>query len=105
MCWLSHFASSPVAPTIASVIPVSRFPSLFLVEGNVDLTKAAGRRRVHRINNQAEVPVHSGTKRITQHHDGNSAAHKILLVPDILVRRQKYIETRFFGRPQQCAVG
>ena len=84
------------------VVRVSPFPSLTVVEGNVYLIKASRHRRVHRIN-QADMPMHSGTKRITQHHDGNSAARKILLVPDILVRRQQNIETCFFSRRQQRA--
>lgn len=40
-----------------------------------------------------------------QHDDGDAAAFEILLIPEILIRRDEGIPARLLGRCQQRAIG
>jgi len=68
-----------------------------LLVGDVHLGKAPRRRRLHRRNDLRNVWSDEGPSPQAQHHYGNLAALKILLVAEILVRGDKYLETCRLG--------
>ena len=59
--------------------------------------KGSGRGGVYRCGNFCGVQSNQRPSRSAQQHKGNSAASKILLVLDILVRSKKYVETGALG--------
>ncbi len=74
-------------------------------EGNIDLNITARFCRVHCNHNSVNVELHSGPLGITQHDNCNPTARQVLLVLDVLVGREQDIESGFFRRREQIAVG
>ena len=48
--------------------------------------------------------ISTGPLLVAEHHDGNRAPRKILLVAHVLVRGQKNLVTSFFGSLQQVTI-
>ena len=59
---------------------------------NLNLGIAAGRSRIYRRHNLCDVQSNQRPLRSAQHHNGDSAARKILLVSDIFVSGKKNVE-------------
>jgi hypothetical protein len=47
---------------------------------------------------------HKRPRRVAENHQGDVATGKVLLVAQVLVRRQEYVKTSFFRRRQQIPV-
>ncbi len=79
----------PVAQRYNSFAAAQR---LDLSLGNLHFGVAAWLCRVHRGSNAAEMQTHYRPLRVRKHQNGNLAASQVLLILDILVCREQYLE-------------
>jgi hypothetical protein len=78
--------------------------SMTLVVWDGGLSEAAGRGRVHCYDNLRNVRFDEAPSPLTQYNNRDLPAREILLVAEILVRRNQHLEPRGLGLIQQLAV-
>jgi len=91
----------PVARRYNSFAAAQR---LDLSLGNLHFGVAAWLCRVHRGSNAAEMQTHYRPLRVRKHQNGDLAASQVLLILDILVCREQYLEAGRFRDIQQITV-
>ena len=91
----------PVAQRYNSFAAAQR---LDLSLGNLHFGVAAWLCRVHRGSNAAEMQTHYRPLRVRKHQNGNLAASQVLLILDILVCREQYLEAGRLRGIQQITV-
>src|SRR5436309_14260280 len=91
----------PVARRYNSFAAAQR---LDLSLGNLHFGVAAWLCRVHRGSNAAEMQTHYRPLRVRKHQNGDLAASQVLLILDILVCREQYLEAGRLRGIQQITV-
>ena len=71
---------------------------------NFDFRKAAGSRSVNRRPDTFKMKFDVRPLLVAQHNNRNPTPGKVLLITDVLIRRQKQFVTRFFGPLQQFTI-
>ena len=71
---------------------------------NFDLREGSCSRRVHGQKNPVKMEAHYTPGRIAKDNDGDFSAGQILLIAEVLVRRQKKVKPSLFRQSEQVAV-
>ncbi len=74
------------------------------VEGNFDFGIAARNGRIHGGNYPLNIAAQNRPLSVSKRNDSNLPARQVLLIPDVLVCRDKHLEPRGFGGFEQGAV-